>query len=226
MRSLLLLTLAMALMPAATNFAQAQDNPSVYATTYIDVAPASKGQAVAALKQLAEASRKDAGVLTFLVLQRTEPSHQFVIHSAWKDQAALDAHMATAHSKQAVAALAAIQIAPADTRLCTNMVPTTYQAPPAGAIFGVSHVDVAPPKRDDAVTALVKYAEATRKAQGNLAYYPVREKQRLNHFTVVEIWRDQAAADAHETDAASKDFRTTLSAITGALYDRRWYKAL
>jgi len=223
MRLLTLMTLAMATLAAP---AFAQDNPAVYVTSYIDVAPAAKAQAAAALKQLADASRKDAGVLSFLVLQRTEPSHQFVIHSIWKDQAALDAHMAAAHTKQATAAIEAIQIAPPDTRLLTHMAAPNDQPAPAGALYGVSHVDVAPPKRDDAVVALLKYSEATRKAAGNLNHYPSREKQRLNHFTVVEVWRDQAAVDAYETDPAAKEFRNTLGAITGALYDRRWYKAL
>jgi quinol monooxygenase YgiN len=220
--------IAMALVPlAATSAAQAQqEDPTVYATSYIEVAPASAGQAGTMLKQLADASRKDASVLHFEVAQRTVPSNQFVILEAWKDQAAYDAHQAAAHTKQSMTSLASHLIAPTDTRLCTQMVGQHFQAPGAGTIYGVSHVDVIPPKRDDGFAALVKYSEATRKAAGNMSYYPVREKGRLNHFTVVETWKDQASIDKYETDPASKDFRNTLGAITGALYDRRWYKAL
>src|SRR5215468_11950749 len=93
--------LAVILIPlAATPPARAQNDPTVHMITYIDVAPAAKDQAAALLRPLAEASRKDAGNLLFQILQRTAPTHQFVTIATWKDQQALDAHDAAAHSKQ------------------------------------------------------------------------------------------------------------------------------
>jgi quinol monooxygenase YgiN len=228
MRPLFQIMFAMVLAPlAAASTARAQqEDPTVYATSYIEVAVSSASQAATLLKQLAEASRKDSGVINFEVAQRTSPSNQFVVLEAWKDQQAYDAHMAAAHTKQTTGSLAALLIAPTDTRLCTQMVGQGFQAASPGAIFGVSHVDVVPPKRDDGFAALVKYSAATRSAAGNLRYYPVREKGRLNHFTVVEIWKDQGSLDAYESAAPSKEFRNLLGSITGALYDRRWYKSL
>ena len=43
---------------------------------------------------------------------------------------------------------------------------------------------------------------------------------------MVEAWSDQAADDAHEIAAHTKEFRAALGPLTGALYDQRWYKAL
>ena len=37
---------------------------------------------------------------------------------------------------------------------------------------------------------------------------------------MIEVWRDQKAADAHEIGAHTKDFRKVLGSATGALYDQ------
>jgi len=90
----------------------------------------------------------------------------------------------------------------------------------------ISHVDVIPPKKDDGVGALKTLADPTRKDNGNLRFDVYQQKARPNHFTVIEVWRNQKAADVHETGAHTKDFRKVLGSATGALYDQRWYKAL
>ncbi len=100
MRLLLTLVLAMVLAPiAAAPPAHAQDAP-VYIVSYIDAAPANRGTVVGMLRQLAIASRKDAGNMRFEILQRIAPSNQFAIVSIWKDQKSYDAHVAAAHSKE------------------------------------------------------------------------------------------------------------------------------
>src|SRR5215470_19132782 len=111
--------LGMILIPlTATPPARAQNDPTLHVITYIDVAPAAKEQAAALLRPLAEASRKDPGNLLFQILQRTAPAHQFVIVATWKDQQALDAHEAAAHSKQFRSKLDPLLIGPIDDRLC------------------------------------------------------------------------------------------------------------
>ena len=69
--------LAMALAPLATP-ASAQDDPSIHMVTYIEVVPATQGQVATLLRQLANASRKDAGLTRFEILQRTAPAREFV----------------------------------------------------------------------------------------------------------------------------------------------------
>src|SRR4051812_21728317 len=98
MRPFLHLVFATLLAPLAATAASAQGqqpappapptDPAIYAISYVEVAPASASQAGKALKQLADASRKEAGVLTFDVARRISPTNQFVIIEAWKDQAA------------------------------------------------------------------------------------------------------------------------------------------
>src|SRR5215510_11561473 len=111
--------LAVILIPlTATPPARAQNDPTIHMISYIDVAPAAKDQAAALLRPLAEASRKDAGNMLFQILQRTAPAHQFVILATWKDQQALDAHSAAAHSKQFRSQTEPLLIGPIDDRLC------------------------------------------------------------------------------------------------------------
>jgi quinol monooxygenase YgiN len=218
--------LALALMPfVAAQPANAQNDPTIHMVSYIDVAPAAKDQAAALLRPLAEASHKDAGNLLFQILQRTAPANQFVIVATWKDQQALDAHDAAAHSKQFRSQIEPLLIAPIDDRLC---IPTfvAAQKPGGSSVYVVTHVDVPGNVRDKILPALEALAEQSRKETGNLRYDVSYQKNRTNHFTVMEIWKDQAANDTHELAAHTRAFRGALTPITGALYDQRWYKAM
>ena len=71
---------------------------SVSVISHVDVAP---NPAVAPmLTRLAQASRQEAGNLRFDVLQHTMRGNHFTVIETWRDQAALDAHVAAAHTKQ------------------------------------------------------------------------------------------------------------------------------
>jgi quinol monooxygenase YgiN len=69
------------------------------------VVPASEATTDKILKQLAEATRNESGVVAFEIAQHVLPTNQFVIFGAWKNQQAYDAHLTAAHTKQAIAAL-------------------------------------------------------------------------------------------------------------------------
>lgn len=215
--------LAMAIMPLA---ASAQDASSAaYMVTYIEVAPASNGDATALLRQLAATSRQDAGLIRFEIMQRTAPFNQFVILQAWKDEQALTAHTGSAHAKQFRDKVQPMLIAPIDDRLSIALTTNPPASTQAG-LYVVTHVDVGPPNRDKIMVALKALAEPTRKDAGNVRFDVLQQKNRTNHFTVTEAWRDQAANDAHEIAAHTKEFRAALGPLTGALYDQRWYKPL
>jgi hypothetical protein len=87
MRLLTHLMLAMTIMPLAlAPQASAQEDTTSHMITYIEVVPAAKAQAATLLKELAAASKQDAGLLRFELLERTAPSNQFVIVEGWKDE--------------------------------------------------------------------------------------------------------------------------------------------
>ena len=96
----------------------------------------------------------------------------------------------------------------------------------SGSIYVATHIDVGPPSRDKTIATFKPYAEAVRKEPGNQRFDVLQQKARTNHFTTVEVWEDQKAADAHEVVAHTKEYRATLTPLIGALYDQRLYKPL
>ena len=222
----LIFVLAMALAPLAATPASAQDDPSIHMVTYIEVVPATQGQMTTLLRQLASASRKEAGLIRFEILQRTAPAREFVILESWKDQQSFDAHVASAHHKQFREKVTPNLIAPFDDRFSLPTLIAPSQAAPGGVVYVVTHVDVPGPARDKAVAALTALSGPSRKDAGNLRFDVVHQKSRTNHFTVVEVWKDQRSNGRHELAAHTRAFRSSLTPITGALYDQRWYRPL
>jgi quinol monooxygenase YgiN len=205
--------------------AQGTADPTVYVVRYIEVAPGGEAQGAALVKKLADASRKEAGAMRFEVAQRTAPANQFITFEVWKDQAALDAHSGAAH-KQFLDAVQSVLIAPVDDRPCVAIDVAPVQTTTAGAIYAITHVDVAPPNTDAGIALLKTVAGPSRKEGGNLAFDALQQTARKNHFEVVEIWGDQKAEDAHEGSSATKDYRAKVQPLLGAHYDRRWYRQL
>lgn len=228
MRVGLAILLALAAMPIVSmQTAPAQDN-AVYVVSYIDVAPSARGTATTLLQQFASASRKDAGNMRFDILQRMAPSNQFAIVAVWKDQNAYDAHLAAAHSKEFHEKIKPLLISAIDDRVHTGMeiagAPAGKNGP--GAVVVVTHVDVPPPKKDECIAALKTLVADSRKEGGSVRFEVFQQSNRPNHFSVVEVWKDQRAYDAHITAASTKKFRDQLTPMSGALYDERLYKAI
>jgi len=90
----------------------------------------------------------------------------------------------------------------------------------------VTHVDVPPPKKDECIAALKTLVADSRKEAGSVRFDVFQQGNRPNHFSVVEIWKDQRAYDAHITATPTKKFRDQLTPMSGALYDERLYKAI
>ena len=210
---------------AMTEGAQAQDANAVHVVTYIEVKPPAKSEAATLLKGLRETSRKDDGNRRTDVLESLSRSGQFVILATWRDQKALDAHMAAAPTKDARDKLQALRNSPADDRIHNGLsLASTDSA--RRPFYVVTHVDVPPPRKDECVDMLKKLADDSRKDDGNLRYDVVQQSNRPNHFTVIEAWKDRKAFEAHSMAAHVRDFRDKLTPMSGALYDERLYRVV
>jgi quinol monooxygenase YgiN len=166
--------------------------------------------------------------MRFDILQRMAPSNHFAIVAVWKDQNAYDAHLATAHSKEFREKIRPLLISAIDDRVHTGL---EIAGTPAGkngrgAVVVVTHVDVPPPKKDECIAALKTLVADSRKEGGSVRFEVFQQGNRPNHFTVVEVWKDQSAYDAHITAAPTKKFRDQLTPMSGALYDERLFKAI
>jgi quinol monooxygenase YgiN len=204
--------------------AQNAADPTVYVVRYIELIPAAEQQGAGLLKQLADASRKEAGVVRFDVVKRISPANQFAILETWKDQQALDAH-AAAH-KKFVDAVQSLLIAPIDDRLCIAIDVAPAPTIPRNARVLLTHVDVSPPNRDAGIALLKTIAGPSRKENGSLSLDALQQTARTNHFEVVEIWESQKAQEAHEIAQSTKDYRAKVQPLLGAHYDQRVYEPL
>jgi quinol monooxygenase YgiN len=201
---------------------------NVYSVTYVEVMPTSKADAASVLRRYRDATQKEGGNLRCEVIQRIDQPHQFAILEIWKDQAAFEAHGKGANTTDTREKIAAIRNAPIDERVHTalSIGPIDASGGARGGIYVATHVDVIPPRKDDGVAALKRLGEDSRRGDGNLRFEVVQQVNRPNHFTVLEIWRDAKAVEAHSMAAPTREFRDKLASMTGALYDERMYRAI
>ncbi|HWF93890.1 MAG TPA: antibiotic biosynthesis monooxygenase [Xanthobacteraceae bacterium] len=222
-----LVTAVLAGVAAPGALAQAPDNQPAYGVTYIEVTPSAEATAAGLLRQVAAASRKEAGNLRYDILQDIERRNQFAILETWSDMKAIEAHAAGAGMKQLREKLEPLRTGFLDERLDTGI--DVGPVPPSvgkGAIYVVTHVDVTGPFKDDAIVMMKKLAAESRREAGAARFDVWQQANRLNHFTVTELWKDQAALDAHGTAAAPRAFREQIGHMLGALYDDRRYSNL
>jgi quinol monooxygenase YgiN len=103
-------TLSIASTPAAVN------GQAISVVTHVDLAPPSP-QAAALLKRVAEDSRQDPGNIRFDVVQHTMRANHFTVVETWRDQRALDAHVAAEHTKRYRDELQPMTGSPLDERI-------------------------------------------------------------------------------------------------------------
>src|SRR5688572_12769170 len=94
------------------------------------------------------------------------------------------------------------------------------------ALYVVSYIDVAPPTRGTAVSALRQLAVAARKHDGNMRFEILQRMAPTNQFALVAIWKDQKAHDTHMAATHSKDFRDKISPHLISPIDDRAHTAL
>ena len=218
--------LSMVFLGSSALTAQAPD-VSVHAVSYVDVLPASRGPAVAALKQYRDSSRKDDGFVRIELFEQIgRPGHLAVIET-WRDQKASDAHGMAAHTQQLLSTLQPIRSSGYDQRPYKTV--TVGPAPAAAGgqtIFVVTHVDVVPNPQNDPPGLLKRLAETSRSEKGNVRFDVLQHMMRANHFTIVEAWQSQSALDAHAAAAHTRQYRDTLQPMAGGPLDERLYKAV
>lgn len=201
------------------------DGP-VYVATYIEVLPNAAKDAAAVLRQYREAVRNVAGNVRAEVVQETGRPTRFVLLSAWSDQNTLDAYGKDAGAAQIRDKFKALLAAPFDERLHSGFAVAGREPLRPNSVTVASHVDVPPPMRDRLEPMLRSLSDASRKEPGNLRFEVQQQANRPNHFTVVEVWADHKAYEAHVIAPHTRQFRDALGPMLGALYDERLYRAL
>ena len=198
---------------------------SFFTATYVEVGRTSAARAAALLAAEREASAADDGLVRFEMVQRVDRPNQLVALGAWRDRAAFEAHANSTRVVELMRELTPLLAAPNDRREHVALSVEPSREGSTGIVVA-THVDVVPPSKDDAVAALTQLAEASRGHRGNLRFDVWQQTNRPNHFTVVEAWSTRRTVDTHAMAPATRDFRTKLAVMAGALYDERLYRML
>jgi quinol monooxygenase YgiN len=217
----------LAAMAAPAALAQAPASQPAYVVTYIEVTPPAEGETATLLRGLAGASRKEPGNLRYEILQSVGRRSQFAILEAWSETKAFDAHRGGPAMKHFREELNPLRVGYYDERPDTGIDIAPVSGPAGkGAIYVITHVDVTGQFKDDAIAMMKKLAADSRREPGADRFEVWQQNNRLNHFTVVEVWKDQPALDAHNRAGTSREFRDKIGPMLGALYDDRRYSNL
>jgi len=92
---------------------------AVYVIAHVDVGQSPLVPVM--LRRLAEASRQEAGNLRFDVVQHMMRANHFTVIEGWRNQEALDSHVAAAHTRQYRDELAPMTGSPLDERVYTSV---------------------------------------------------------------------------------------------------------
>ena len=202
-------------------------NGPVYIVTYFDVAPTAAQQSAGIVREFADASRKEDGNAGFESFEEIGRPSRFATLEIWRDKKAADAHNAGTAAAAFRNKLQPLMIGGFGARPHGGL---SVAAPkgqlPADALYVLTHVDVFPNFKDQAIELVKGQAEAARKDGGNLRYDVLQWDGHANHFTLVEVWRDRKAFDAGVTTPQNKEFRDKLTPLEGALYDERLYQVV
>jgi quinol monooxygenase YgiN len=93
-------------------------------------------------------------------------------------------------------------------------------------LYVVTHVDLTPNYIVDGTPLLSKFASDSRKEKGVVRFELLQEPGRKNHFTIVSVWENQAAFDAHLEADHTKQFREKLQPMLGGPLDERLHSNL
>jgi quinol monooxygenase YgiN len=97
------------------------------------------------------------------------------------------------------------------------------QQQPAKQLYVVTYIDVFPNFAADTSKALLQFAADSRKDPGSVRFEVMRDVERTNHFTVVEVWASRQAYEAHLGLAHTKQFREKIQPGLGSPFDERLY---
>ena len=215
-------------VPSGSAFAQ--NAPAIPAATYrvvyLEVAPAEVNRVAAALKDYKRSAMNAIGALRIDVLQQVGRSSHFAIYESWRDNAALEGHKTANDTKKLDEVLQATRVSPVDERLLTAVGPPLAASSGTGSVYVITHADSVPPQRDAAEKALSELTIRSRQESGNAIFLATVQPNRNNHFTIIELWKDEKALDAHAVADYTKKFRDTFGPFSGALFDERIYKSV
>ncbi len=197
---------------------------TAYSVAYVDILPASRTAAIAAIKQYRDASRKDDGFQRIEFFEQAGRPAHFCIIETWANNKDLDGHAASANAKDFRTKIDSMRLSDYDQRpYKTLSLGAARNDGSSRGLFVITHVDIGG-QGTNAADLLRKLAEASRKEDGNVRFDVLQHAMRANHFTIIEEWQNAKATDAHAAAAHTKEYRNSLAPIACGPLDERFYK--
>lgn len=97
----------------------------------------------------------------------------------------------------------------------------TPAASPAKPVYVVAFVDFAPSSQEKGRSLLRDYAADACRAPGAQRFEVVQELALPNHFTLLEVWNDEAARQAYEYADRTRQFRAEIQPLIGSPFIER-----
>src|SRR5438874_3953324 len=162
---------ALVLGTAGPLYAEETMNGPVYIVTYFDVAPTAAQQSCGSVREFAGASRKEDGNAGFESFEEIDRPSRFATLEVWRDRKAAEAHNAGTAATAFRAKLQPLMIGGFGARPHGGLsVAASKGQLPADALYVLTHVDVFPVHKDQAIELVKAQAEAARKDDGNVRY--------------------------------------------------------
>ena len=176
--------------------AQAPPDSTAYSVAYVDILPASRTAAVAAIKQYRDASRKDEGFQRIEFFEQAGRPAHFCIIETWASSKDLDTHAASANAKDFRTKIDSMRLSDYDQRSYKTLsLGAAHNDGSSRSTFVITHVDIGG-QGTNAADLLRKLAEASRKEEGDLRFDVLQHAVRANHFTWIMHTIDVPSADA------------------------------
>ena len=100
------------------------------------------------------------------------------------------------------------------------------QAAKEKELYVVTHIDVTPNYSAETAKAVAQLGADSRKDAGCVRFDVLRSVDRMNHFEVVEVWRNRQDFEAHTAHEHTKRFREAIQPGLGSPFDERLYNVL
>lgn len=215
-------------VPAAAqqNAVPVIDGPT-YLFNYVEALPSAAPQALNALKEYRDASRKEPGAIRIDLYQEKGQTQRFVVEEIWQNRSIAKAHGNSAASTALAQALKPIELGPPDVRVHQIHMATAPKVPNPNDSILITHVDVAGNNTNNLIRELNALWAASRNENGMVRYEILDEVPlHSNHFRIVEEWTNPAAWEAHDRAPQSQAYRDAILPMLGTPYDQRFYTVI
>jgi quinol monooxygenase YgiN len=199
---------------------------SVLTLTFIEVRAETRGHAAGVLRKHANDAREHrASTGPMIVLQETSRVERFAVLERGTPTVSTTGGTEVHALRDG---LADDLTAPPDRRLNREFdgddTATGLQVDARATFYVVAHVDIATQDRSGVERALLKFAAAARRIDGNLGFEVLQQTDRPNHFNLVSAWLGESPYRTFVASTPAREFRQAIGQFLGSPYDERLFR--